>query len=337
MSVHCGSCLICSEGKLILSQFINLNKNYDYTGFNIPLNISEYKRIGFQWRAHKDCNNTSSLISSATDCYWNVSAIITTNGTATSVDSCYRKRKGILLIQSSVYKISLADGLSISKQCKSPSYNQISYACPLSNNVSTVNSEPTSVSMLMSSSSIDMQMPTSSTPMMSCSSIDMQIPNSSTPMMSSSGIDMQMSINNTPMMSSSGIDIQMSINSTPMMSCSSIEMPMSTISSPMMSSSGGMSDVTTMHLSTTMPMMPSITPSNRTQVVTSNISSVTFSSTSIITSSESMANRSSSVTVDHTPQNIADLMCGKEGKWLPTKAGTNATISGICYNGTVSG
>ena len=105
----------------------------------------------------------------------------------------------------------------------------------------------------------------------------------------------------------------------------------------MMSSSGGMSDVTTMHLSTTMPMTPSITPSNSTQVVTSNISSVTFSSTSTITSGESMANRSSSVTVDHTPQSIADLMCGKEGKWLPTKADTNATISGICYNGTVSG
>ncbi len=273
-----------------------MNKNYDYTGFNIPLNVSEYKCIGFQWRAHKDCNTTSSLISSATDCYWDVSAIITMNGTTTTVPICYRKRKGILL-QSSVY--SLADGLSISKQCKSPQLLLMSYACPLYNNVPTVNSEPTSVSMPMSSS---MQMPTSSTPMMSCSSIDMP----------------------------------MTTSSSQMMSCSSIEMPMSTSSSPMMLSSG-MSDVTTMHLSTTMLMMPSITPSNSTQVVTSNISGVTFSSTSTITSSEPMANRSSNVTVNPTPQNIADLVCGKEGKWLPTKADTNATISGICYNGTVSG
>ena len=132
-----------------------------------------------------------------------------------------------------------------------------------------------------------------------------------------------MSTNSSPMSTNSS---PMSTNSSPMSTNSS---PMSTNSSPMSTNSSPMS-------TNSSPMSTSSSPMSTTSTSTStNSLPMSTNSSSMSTSSSSS---SSSITVEPTSSASFDLMCNDStGVWPLTKAGSNVTISGVCYNGTVDG
>ena len=143
--------------------------------------------------------------------------------------------------------------------------------------------------------------------------------------------------------------IPMSPSSIPILSSSipmsSISIPMSSISIPILSSSILMSPSSIPILSSSIPISSSspmtITNTSTSTISTSTSTLMSTSSTSTSTTSLPMSTSSSSssiITVEPTSSASIDLMCNDStGVWPLTKAGSNVTISGVCYNGTVDG
>ena len=115
----------------------------------------------------------------------------------------------------------------------------------------------------------------------------------------------------------------------------SSSIPMSPSSIPMSSSSILMPSSLPMTITNTSTSTTSTSTSSTQTSTTSSPMSTTSTQTSITSSTSSSS--SSSITVEPTSSASIDLMCNATGVWPLTKAGSNVTISGVCYNGTVDG